>query len=54
MLNVVLCGHKTLSLTAGLREDQKLRMLENRVRGDVLFVLTFRRLMSTIVVVTHR
>jgi len=33
MLNVVLCGRKTLSLTAGLREDQKLRMLENRVRG---------------------
>ena len=39
MLNVVLCGHKTLSVRAGLREDQKLRILEKRVRGDVLFVL---------------
>jgi hypothetical protein len=37
MLKAVLRGHKTLSLTAGLREDQKLRTLENRVKGDVLF-----------------
>ena len=43
MLNVVLRWHKTLSLTAGLREDQKLKMLENRVRGGVLFELRGRR-----------
>ena len=35
-----------MSLTAGLREDQKLRMLENRVRGDVLFVLRGRKHME--------
>jgi len=35
-----------LSLTASLRVDQMLRMLENRVKGDILFVLRGRKHME--------
>ena len=47
MLHVVLCGYTTWSLTAGLWEDHRLRMLENGVRRDVLFGLRERKQMES-------